>query len=282
MQISCVQPGAGARLVDQGRPGMRAAGIPAGGAADRRAADRARTILELPPEAVLLELTLSGGQWLLSGKGQVILTGADMNWRLNGRPAEAYTTLDIDGDFLLDGGFAQRGCRAYLGIRGEWEVPKILDSVSPGVPGITKIEAGWTANVATWSELDYTSDLEPYQHCPELPLKLEVIPGPEWNLLPEKAQEALLSEAYEVGKDSSRQGLRLEGQVESKPALPDLISSPVLPGTIQLTPSGPILLLNDAHTLGGFPRVLLLAENESIDAAGQLKVGDGLQLVLRK
>jgi allophanate hydrolase subunit 2 len=49
----------------------------------------------------------------------------------------------------------------------------------------------------------------------------------------------------------------LEDLVENK--LPSIITSPVLPGTIQLTPSGKlIILMKDCQTSGGYPRVLQL------------------------
>jgi len=206
-----------------------------------------------------------------------------MQWKLNGRPTEAYTTIDIDGDFLLDGGVAARGCRSYVAIRGKWEVPRLMGSVSPGLPEITTLPTGWSAVINTWEEIDYSTDLDPYQHCPTLPLLLDVLPGPEWDWFGASEQQALLDRRYRIGNDSSRQGLRLErlAVAENTATLepkPSLISSPVLPGTIQLSPAGPILLLHDAQTLGGFPRVLLLAKDELIDVAGQLKTGDEVQL----
>lgn len=37
-----------------------------------------------------------------------------------------------------------------------------------------------------------------------------------------------------------------------------LISAPVCDGTIQMTPSGPIVLLRDRQTTGGYPRVFVV------------------------
>lgn len=282
LTITCMQGGTGALLVDQGRPGKRAIGIALGGAADRRAAGRVQEILQLPKGSVLLEFTLTGGQWLISGTGQICLGGAEMNWKLNGRPAEAYTTIDLDGDYLLDGEFARSGCRAYLGVRGEWQVDKVLGSVGSGLPNLPAIGPDWSVNITTLSTIGYHSDLYPCQHCPKLPHTFKVRPGPEWNWLTEQEQQKILTTSYAVGQDSSRQGLRLVPDIaftekdfatlKSK----SLISSPVLPGTIQLTPVGPILLGCDAQTVGGFPRVLLLVKADDLDVMGQLKPGDAL------
>lgn len=284
LTITCMHGGKGAYLVDQGRIGQRANGIPLGGPADRRTATRVKEILELSPASVLLEVTLSGGQWLISGKGQICLGGAEMNWKLNGRPAEAYTTIDLDGDYLLDGEHARRGCRAYLGIRGKWQVKKVLGSVSPGLPNLPVIKPGWSVQVKTLTEINYYSDLDPCQHCPALPYTFQVLPGPEWSWLTKDEQKKISTIAYTVGQDSNRQGLRFVPDTAFKKEdfatlkSKSLISSPVLPGTIQLTPSGPILLGCDAQTLGGFPRILLLKKTDDIDVAGQLKPGDAVYL----
>ncbi|MEL6276461.1 MAG: hypothetical protein AAFU03_15275, partial [Bacteroidota bacterium] len=152
-------------------------------------------------------------------------------------------------------------------------------------PGIKTIAAGWSAEIVTWEEIDYSTDLDPYQHCPDIPMVVKVIPGPEWDWLSPNEQHALIGASYRIGQESNRQGLRLEDTAADKSSATlqsqsILISSPVLPGTVQLSPAGPILLLHDAQTLGGFPRILLLAEDHSIDAAGQLKVGDEVRLSL--
>ena len=69
------------------------------------------------------------------------------------------------------------------------------------------------------------------------------------------AAAALASQAWRAHANSNRQGLRLAGD-----ALPagagDGVSEPVAVGTLQLPPDGqPILLLADAQTVGGYPRL---------------------------
>jgi allophanate hydrolase subunit 2 len=50
-----------------------------------------------------------------------------------------------------------------------------------------------------------------------------------------------------------------------------IITSPVLPGTIQLTPNGTlIVLMRDCQTTGGYPRILQLDER-SINTISQYK-----------
>jgi antagonist of KipI len=59
-----------------------------------------------------------------------------------------------------------------------------------------------------------------------------------------------------------------------------MVSSGVQPGTVQVTHDGQaIILLADAQTIGGYPRVLQCA-SRSIDDLAQLRVGDQLSLTL--
>jgi len=55
---------------------------------------------------------------------------------------------------------------------------------------------------------------------------------------------------------------------------PNMLSSPVLPGTVQLSPAGPILLGPDAQTVGGYPRVLLVPDAEVQSMASQVAIGE--------
>lgn len=276
LTIRCLRPGGGAFVVDGGRPGYRARGIAGGGAADFRAQSAANRLLGQPDRYTCLELTLAGGHWLLSGKGQFVLTGADMNWRLNGRLLESYTVHYLEGDGLLTGTMATKGLRGYLAVSGQWQLPEILGSSETGLPGLSDISKGWTTSIRWEEEARYQADLDVHRHFPATPQFLSVAPGPEWDWLGAVQQAAILNESYRVSPRSSRQGIRLDSQL---PAwnLPSLISSPVLPGTIQLTPAGPILLGPEAQTVGGYPRILLASDAENLAAVFQVGIGGELR-----
>jgi allophanate hydrolase subunit 2 len=62
--------------------------------------------------------------------------------------------------------------------------------------------------------------------------------------------------------------------------LEDLPTNPVFPGTVQLTPSGKIIvLMRDAGVTGGYPRILQLTE-DSINRLAQKKTGDSISFQL--
>ena len=72
-------------------------------------------------------------------------------------------------------------------------------------------------------------------------------------------------------------GIRLDGPRLSRAAGAELLSTAVAPGTIQVPPDGnPIVLMADAQTLGGYPRVAHVAAVD-IPLLAQLAPGDGVR-----
>lgn len=279
LTLTCIKPG-GVRIVDAGRPGFRHLGVPAGGAADRRAQSAANQLLSRDESATCLEFTQTGGRWLLSGQGQFVLTGADMNWRLNGRLVEAHQVQYLEGDGLLTSLPASKGLRSYLAVAGDWNLPLMLGSHEPGLLETTAIQSGWTVDVTAETEAPFQMNLDVDQHYPPAGTHLKTTPGPEWELLPVALQKWLCETPFFVQADSNRQGIRLTAADRPDYKLPELLSTPVLPGTIQLTPSGPILLGPDAQTIGGYPRVLLVNDRDDLAVAFQVPTGETLRFSL--
>ncbi|WP_157974304.1 biotin-dependent carboxyltransferase family protein [Lewinella sp. IMCC34183] len=258
LTVECAGHGRGIRFVDGGRPGYRHLGIGGGEAADRGSAAAANRILGQEAFTCCIEGTLTGGHWLLSGRGQLALTGADVNWQLDGRPVARYQTIFLDGQHELRGGTTRGGCRAYVAIRGMWDLPRVLGSVAPGLPGAVEPARGTRFTVRSESESPYRLFWTEAGEFPQR-VAIPVVPGPEWRLLTARQGEQVLESEYRVGTASDRQGVRLECNHLPELNLPELISSPVLPGTVQWTPTGPVLLGPDAQTVGGYPRLLLAA-----------------------
>jgi len=82
---------------------------------------------------------------------------------------------------------------------------------------------------------------------------------------------------FRVSASSDRMGYRLEGATLDLRNPTELLSEGTTFGTVQLPPGGaPIVLMADAQTTGGYPRI---AEVTSVDLPllAQLKPGDRLR-----
>jgi allophanate hydrolase subunit 2 len=61
----------------------------------------------------------------------------------------------------------------------------------------------------------------------------------------------------------------------------EMLTSATLPGTIQITPSGKlIVLMKDGQTTGGYPRILQLSD-KAISILAQKKYGDAISFKLK-
>ena len=74
-------------------------------------------------------------------------------------------------------------------------------------------------------------------------------------------------------------GSRLDGPSSQRKRAGDMLSSGVIPGTIQVPPSGqPIILMGDAQTTGGYPRIGVVIRADLWKLA-QAPLGGQLRLV---
>lgn len=101
------------------------------------------------------------------------------------------------------------------------------------------------------------------------PKRIRIFPGPEKHLLHDP--EALFGQSWVVSTESSRMGIRLTGPTIDADTY-DIVSSAVDDGTVQLTPSGPIVLMRERQTTGGYPRIFQVAAVD-IDLLAQYPVG---------
>ena len=106
----------------------------------------------------------------------------------------------------------------------------------------------------------------PFYELPKI-IPLKAFLGPEHQLLPPVIKKTLIHQTFKVTKNTNRMGMQLTPRIKSD--LPEIITSPVLPGTVQCTPSGRlIVLLADCQVTGGYPRILQLTK-ESIQKIAQ-------------
>jgi biotin-dependent carboxylase-like uncharacterized protein len=88
-------------------------------------------------------------------------------------------------------------------------------------------------------------------------MPVRVVAGPEYEEFGAAAQDAFRSADWTITPNSNRMGMRLQGPALARqPDRPDLLSHGVLPGVIQVPAGGqPIVLMADAQTTGGYPRI---------------------------
>ena len=273
--LEVVAPGLLDTIQDGGRFGHRHEGVPVVGACDPVGLSIANAVIGNAPTAAAVECTVLGPELLALTDVVIGLAGADLGARIgpDGRPAApgGAHRLSRGERLTFAGSLADRGCRAYLAMPGGIDVPVVLGSRSTSLVGAFGGHHGRPmrggdrlAAAAAWPS---SRNLRRWPD-PVMPAALEapirVLPGPaigrrEMATIPELA--ALLAGEWRVAAASDRRGLRLDGPPIASGVIAASPSHGVLPGTIQLTPSGqPLVLLNDGGTTGGYPVIGVVIE----------------------
>ncbi len=275
-RIHIIKPGLYTTLQDLGRTGLQEFGIPFGGAADRSAYNAANGLVGNHEGSPCFEITLAGPEmsFELEGIASAALSGANLSPTLNGNPVNMLQSLKIrDGD-RLQFGAPVSGFRSYLAIGGDWKVKTWKGSVSPirAIPELTPDSLMTKRSVLEIDAAAYRSfdDDPPDIDVDEQTTPLEIYPGPEYDWFTDAQKNHLSSGEFTLSSEVDRMGCRLEESLDFQ-AKQELISSGVLPGTIQVTNSGQIIILMaDAQTTGGYPRIGILTR-ESLDRLAQVR-----------
>jgi len=94
---------------------------------------------------------------------------------------------------------------------------------------------------------------------PASPLTLRAVPGPQDEAFEAAERARFFGESdWTISSGTDRMGCRLEGDalVHPRDGAADIVSDAILPGSVQVPGNGqPIVMLNDAHTIGGYTKI---------------------------
>ncbi len=277
LRLTIISPGLQTTIQDQGREPYRPYGVPKAGPMDIGAATLANRLIGNPEFNPVLEFTLRGPLIELQGQGYLSLTGAQFEAKLDQEYLPLNQAIAIKGTHSLSLGNVQSGCRGYLAIAGSWKLQQWLGSCSTSPQNGLEltpdscIKKGTRITVVSGDQ-NFPMDLQ----LPK-PLKsavIRILAGPEYNLLNTAVIKELLSRKFTISNQSNRMGYRLESSLANYQTPLEVISSGVVPGTIQVTHSGQlIVLMADAQTTGGYPRIANVISYDQ-DLLAQMKPGD--------
>ncbi|MGH9098025.1 MAG: hypothetical protein ACRDWB_11445, partial [Acidimicrobiales bacterium] len=200
---------------------------------------------------------------------------------IDGHVAATDAVVPVRNGQTLSVGQLRRGLRAYIGIAGGIDTPRVVGSRSSDVLGGLGL-----GPLVVGDQLD----LGPPNHPRGLltpirsdgpgsdPTVIRVIEGPH-DFAPGEL-ETLCSTGWEVMGASNRIGLRLSatGAVVSPPGR--IESTGTITGAVQIPPDGqPIVLMPDHATVGGYP-IIACAITADLARLGQLRGGDRLEFEL--
>lgn len=265
-------------IQDKGRDGFAAYAVPQGGAIDRNSASLAHSILGQSTGLPIIEVTMLAPKIEFCSEASICLTGADFSWKLNGSLLSLTSVTRVVSGDVLSGGVSKDGLRGYLAIGGKIHAQNHIGSASTyplaGLGGVSGqyLKKG---DKIEWTEVTTFASTQRLRRT-KIKKTFALHPGPEYHFLSDESKKLLASSSYKITQDSDRMGLRLKGVRLG--CSPDKVthSVPVVPGIMQLPPSGqPIILLRDGQTTGGYPRVGYISRYDH-DSLGQLSLGSDI------
>jgi antagonist of KipI len=284
MSIEVLAPGLLTTVQACGRAGFRHLGVGLGGALDPETQAIANLLAGNATSAATLEIALAGPTLRFQHAARIALCGAAFDADIDGEPLPGWRSAILPAGSVLRIGGCRSGARAWLAISGGIRVPDILGSASTdlrggfgGVEG-RALRAGDRLHAEPFEEKTERARIAPWWIDPHA---LDADPSRPIRVLPGSDAtdpgDGLFATEWTVAPASDRQGLRLAGTALALRDGREYVSEPIVPGTVQLPPDGqPIVLLADAQTHGGYPRIghVIRADRGRL---AQLRAGDAIR-----
>jgi biotin-dependent carboxylase-like uncharacterized protein len=260
-------------IQDRGRYGYRSIGVPLSGAMDLHSSHLANKLVGNPIAAAILEFTAMGPELQFDKEAVIAITGATFGIFVNNEEQCINTIIHIKEGDCIKFTPPKKGWRGYLAIQGGLDSEVVLGSKSMylGITEKIRIEKGAILNFSTISQLLKAKDkvLKPLDYDSEI---IDIFKGPEYEILDHKTKDNLINNSFKVHQNSNRMAIQIDGLGEVE--FDDILTVPVQPGTVQITPSGKLLILmRDAQTTGGYPRVFQLTK-DAINKLAQKRPND--------
>ncbi|MGZ0017487.1 5-oxoprolinase subunit C family protein [Yeosuana sp. AK3] len=250
-------------IQDLGRFGYQQYGVPFSGVMDTYAASFANSLLGNEVNEAVVEITMTGPKLKFHCHTTICISGADLSPCLNNMPIKMNQIVRVtDGDMLSFGKLID-GLRSYLAVFGGFQTEIIYQSKSmyQGITQHFKIKKNDLLSISENMAFFNKKHASIKRNDSYLNTKvISVFKGPEFDQLSENQIKALFSKEFSLSKHNNRMAYQLEQSLENH--LEPIITSLVMPGTVQLTPDGKlIVLMRDCQTTGGYPRILQLDES---------------------
>ncbi|NND62267.1 MAG: biotin-dependent carboxyltransferase family protein [Flavobacteriaceae bacterium] len=271
--IKMISSGLYSSLQDLGRFGYRNDGVPWSGAMDLSSMKMANSLVGNREGDTVMEFTATGPSLFFEEETTIAISGGEFEPDLEGSKIPQNKAIKVPAKSTLHLGIAHSGIRGYLAVKGGFIAEKVLGSSSfyNGITEKATLKKGDTLSFP----IQVPSTLETITSAQKTNFdanEIEVYKGPEYIFLSDAAQQELENQVFTVGTDSNRMAYVLEYQ--NIVYANEILTAPVQPGTVQLTPAGKlVVLMRDSQTTGGYSRVLQLTES-AIDMLAQKRAGE--------
>lgn len=298
MSIKIIKPGIFTTIQDLGRANFLDHAVPISGVMDKVSARIANLLVGNTEDAALLEIVDGNFEFIVQENLLIALVSGPADFKINNQETPINRPIFVPNGAVIQLINNRNGRYSYLAVAGGWDVPEVLGSKSTFVTAafggyhgrllqkddvlfstcrlskqnqilVEKLK-GETVNYVKWS-------IPAIQFLSSSKSVVRVILGTEIDWFEDLAIADFFTNSYQLSQ-GNRMGYHLEGSkiIRKKAHQSELLSTAVVPGTIQVTGDGSlILLMADCQTTGGYPRIAKVAEVD-LPICAQLKPGNAI------
>ncbi len=264
--LKVVAPGFFTTVQDSGRRGYLHAGVPVSGALDRDGFMLANALVGNDLNAANLEMIGSGPEFeVMASSVRIALVGGNGTIEIASREEAIRCDRSVrltKGEIFRARLSSDSFC-SYLAVEGGFDIPLCLGSRStytraPGFGGFSgrQLRAGDILEGPNEEAAARTEVMLNAPRKPRFDQPIRVVLGPQDDYFTKEAVQQFLSATYKITPASDRIGFRLEGPLLEHSGDYNLVSDGIVTGSIQVPGSKlPIILLSDAQTTGGYPKI---------------------------
>ena len=239
----------------QGLPiyGLQHEGIPPGGAMDTFSLQIANALVGNDLYDKVLEMHFPSGVYQFETSTLLAICGADFTACIDNVEVPMNQPIKVPPGAILSCKKPVSGQRVYVATRE------------------MKDEQVSRVKILPWS-------MNPENVFTDEPIR--ILCGREWDQIKACSQQLVLSNSFDISPTSNRMGYQLMQEPLKTLASQNLLSSAVTAGTIQLLPSGQLVVLMAGHqTTGGYPRLAHVISAD-LPRLAQKGPGDSLRFTL--
>lgn len=220
------------------------------------------------PDSAALEWALGGGTIQFLHDCTFAIGGARASATIGGRAIPPFTTSRARAGDELTVERLTAGRFLYVSFSGGIDVPQILGSRSTYLPGRF---GGWNGRMILRNDSLPLGEAPPSAPAEGFTCAAELLPryessavritrGSHADLFDDSAWHTLTEMEFSVSTASDRTGYKLKGSTMAN-SVGTLPSDASCQGAIQIPGDGaPIVLMADAPTVGGYPKIAVVAE----------------------
>lgn len=277
MTIEILSNGALNLVQDLGRPAHVGIGVSRSGAMDAPALMLANWMLGNSAGAAGIEISIFPFRVRFLEATSFASSGAPTTVALPERTWPSWWTAQANAGDVLTIAPPASGGRVYLAVPGGIDVPSVLgsrstdlksgfggfkgrgllkgDRLSPMREGASGSIGLPCRGIAPKTRMAFADELRKGS------VTIRAMAGAEFHHFSPQAAAAFTGSEFRLTHDCNRQGYRLEGEVLGLNAKLELLSHGIVPGTVQVPPSGqPIIQMAEANTCGGYPKIATVIE----------------------